>query len=66
MKKQYREIFNHRGEAYHQAMKLCPDARNREFTIPLELLDLQAGNILCDFPQAVGISIVFFPTRLSR
>lgn len=28
---EYAEIFAHRGDAYHAAMLLCPDARNAEF-----------------------------------
>jgi len=50
----YREIFNHRGEAYHQAMELCPNARKEEFTIPLQLLNLEKGSSLCDFPSGGG------------
>jgi SAM-dependent methyltransferase len=53
-KQDYREIFNHRGEAYHQAMELCPDARKEEFTIPLGLLELGANSVLCDYPSGGG------------
>ena len=47
----YKEIFNHRGKAYHEAMLLCPDARRQEFMIPLELLDLNHDAIVYDFPS---------------
>ena len=51
---EYREIFNHRGDAYHNAMALCPKAREQEFRIPLELLQLSKGDVLCDFPSGGG------------
>lgn len=51
---EYREIFNHRGDAYHGAMALCPKARECEFKIPLDLLQLTDGQTLCDFPSGGG------------
>lgn len=63
-KQNYREIFNHRGDAYHQAMELCPDARKMEFAIPLELLDIKHDDILCDFPSGGGYIQQFLPSEL--
>ncbi|BDS06788.1 hypothetical protein NT6N_18280 [Oceaniferula spumae] len=63
-KPNYREIFNHRGEAYHQAMLLCPEAREKEFTIPLELLELREDQVLCDFPSGGGYIGKFLPDHL--
>ncbi len=51
---EYREIFNHRGDAYHAAMALCPEARREEFQIPLGLLEMRDGERLCDFPSGGG------------
>lgn len=51
---EYHEIFNHRGDAYHNAMALCPMARREEFRIPLNLLELGDGQTLCDFPSGGG------------
>ncbi|YCM44007.1 class I SAM-dependent methyltransferase [Verrucomicrobiaceae bacterium 227] len=51
---EYREIFNHRGDAYHAAMALCPRARREEFRIPLNLLELGDAQTLCDFPSGGG------------
>lgn len=50
----YREIFSHRGQAYHQAMTDCPQARRREFELPLEKLSLFSGAVLADFPSGGG------------
>ncbi len=47
MFKSYSEIFDQRGEAYHQAMKLNPDARNIEFAIVLEQAKLTDGMLIC-------------------
>jgi len=51
---EYREIFNHRGDAYHEAMARCPQARREEFLIPLDLLELSDGDVLADFPSGGG------------
>jgi cyclopropane fatty-acyl-phospholipid synthase-like methyltransferase len=47
----YTDIFNQRGQLYHQAMLDYPDARRAEFTHALDLLDLQPGQVLCDVPS---------------
>jgi len=54
MFKSYSEIFDQRGEAYHQAMKLSPDARNVEFATVLEQAKLTDGLVICDMPSGGG------------
>jgi len=62
---EYQEIFNHRGEAYHQAMLLCPNAREHEFRIPLQLLDIKSGDAIYDFPSGGGYVNSFLPAHLT-
>lgn len=44
----YQDIFNIRGQMYHQAMALYPQARAQEFLLPLQQLNLHPGDILVD------------------
>ena len=50
----YKDIFNQRGNLYHQAMLDYPNARKKEFEAAIDLLDLADGQILCDVPSGGG------------
>lgn len=50
----YELIFNKRGEAYHDAMRLAPRARDLEFAAALSGLDIRDGAVLCDLPSGGG------------
>jgi SAM-dependent methyltransferase len=54
MFKSYSEIFDQRGNAYHQAMRLNSDARNIEFALALENAELTDGLVICDMPSGGG------------
>jgi SAM-dependent methyltransferase len=50
----YEEIFNARGHLYNEAGSRCPGAREAERDALLGLLDLAAGQIVCDLPAGGG------------
>lgn len=50
----YAEIFQQRGEAYHQAMRLCPEARRAEFQAMLDRAQPQPHELLLDIPSGGG------------
>lgn len=50
----YRDIFERRGEEYHQAMTRYPRARRREFEHMLALVRPSAGERLLDMPSGGG------------
>ena len=50
MFKSYPEIFNQRGNLYHQGMQKYPLARQQEFHHILRLAEIQAGDVICDSP----------------
>ncbi|MDA0266476.1 MAG: methyltransferase domain-containing protein [Cyanobacteria bacterium] len=50
----YADIFNQRGQRYHQAMVDYPLARQAEFAAVLDLLELSPHSILCDAPSGGG------------
>lgn len=50
----YSDIFNQRGQFYHQAMVKYPLARRAEFEMVLTWLRLVPGLILCDAPSGGG------------
>jgi SAM-dependent methyltransferase len=50
----YRDIFEARGAAYHQAMLEQPDARGEELAALLRRARPRAGEILCDLPAGGG------------
>jgi len=60
----YDEIFDERGESYHRAMELCPDARRREFRLAVDSLALKNGAVLCDIPAGGGYLIDYLPPTL--
>jgi SAM-dependent methyltransferase len=47
----YKEIFDRRGRAYHQAMQTYPTARHAEFAQIIQLANLQDGQLICDVPS---------------
>lgn len=47
----YTDIFNQRGQDYHQAMIDYPSARHEEFAMALSLLDPLPGQTVCDVPS---------------
>lgn len=47
----YAEIFDRRGREYHQAMRLAPEARRREFAALFDGSPLRAGELLYDIPS---------------
>ncbi len=52
--KSYQEIFEIRGHHYNAAMAMCPFAREQERNKLFELVDLHAGDIVCDVPAGGG------------
>lgn len=60
----YDEIFAERADAYHAAMARWPHARDREFELALEGLDLTPGNVLCDAPAGGGYLRRYLPADL--
>jgi SAM-dependent methyltransferase len=60
----YESIFNRRGEAYHQAMRLVPGARRREFAHAIDPLGLEQGAVLCDAPSGGGYLVDHLPPAL--
>ena len=50
----YEDIFNHRGQAYHAAMRFAPLARKREFEFALRGAGLAPGDTVCDLPSGGG------------
>jgi SAM-dependent methyltransferase len=47
----YKDIFNQRGAAYHQAMMRYPLARIEEFQQIIKLAELQDGHMIFDIPS---------------
>ena len=50
----YKDIFNHRGDLYHQAMAASPRARLEEFKTLIDLLEIRKGDVLADIPSGGG------------
>lgn len=57
----YRDTFNHRGTPYHQAMQDCPRARDREFQLLFEGLDLSKVHTVIDIPAGGGYLRRYLP-----
>tara|TARA_B100000767_G_scaffold266315_1_gene283478 strand:- start:1340 stop:2143 length:804 start_codon:yes stop_codon:yes gene_type:complete len=51
MFKDYSDLFDQRGDLYHQAMRDCPRARKVEFDTATSWLDLCQGMTICDIPS---------------
>src|SRR5262245_56166894 len=60
----YESIFNRRGEAYHHAMRLVPEARRSEFAHAIDPLGLQRRQVLCDAPSGGGYLANHLPRDL--
>jgi SAM-dependent methyltransferase len=58
----YREIFAVRGDRYHRAMTLYPDARREEFRLVAQLAQVEHGQIVCDLPSGGGYLNDFLPS----
>lgn len=54
MYESYKEIFNQRGSSYNAAMIDCPDARQNEFNLILELAEILEGHLVLDIPSGGG------------
>lgn len=59
----YKDIFNQRGQAYHQAMSEFPAARDEEFREILRLADPRPGQTLCDAPSGGGYLPRYLPCQ---
>jgi SAM-dependent methyltransferase len=57
----YREIFASRGDRYHRAMTLYPEARREEFRLVSQLAQVEHGQIVCDLPSGGGYLNAFLP-----
>jgi SAM-dependent methyltransferase len=51
---EYAEIFDARGQAYHEAMLRFPEARAEEFNAILNCAGLKDGQTVCDYPSGGG------------
>lgn len=60
----YREIFEQRGRAYHQAMLSYPEARAEEFLQLLSRADLQSGEWVADVPSGGGYLANYIPDNI--
>lgn len=47
----YKDIFDSRGDSYHQAMVGYPQARQQEFQQILDLAEISDGQLICDVPS---------------
>jgi SAM-dependent methyltransferase len=50
----YADIFNARGHLYNEAGSKCPGAREGERAALIDLLNLAAGQVVCDLPAGGG------------
>lgn len=50
----YREIFNQRGNDYHQAMLQFPHTRKAEFEAIIDVAQLNENDLVFDFPSGGG------------
>lgn len=62
MRDTYADIFSLRGNAYHEACRRWPHARDAEFHAALEPLRLEAGATLLDAPSGGGYLADHLPT----
>jgi len=65
----YQDIFNQRGREYHEAMGLCPHARDREFELMINRLDCtvdRRGLTVCDMPSGGGYLAGYLPGAVDR
>ena len=61
----YASIFNARADAYHEAMRRWPDARNTEFTTLFKGMSLKKGMHIIDVPSGGGYLARYLPDDVS-
>jgi len=57
----YADIFEKRGQAYHEAMRRYPHARDREFNALVDRINLSAGSLIVDMPSGGGYLRRYLP-----
>jgi len=62
----YEQIFKKRADAYHKAMELYPAARDREFQLAIDAVNIQAGEIVCDAPAGGGYLRDYLPEGVQK
>jgi SAM-dependent methyltransferase len=65
MSPSYKEIFDQRGRAYHQAMQTYPTARHAEFAQMIQAADLRDGQLICDVPSGGGYLSQFIQASIN-
>lgn len=66
MFKSYQDIFNQRGQQYHQAMLRYPLARQAEFKLILDHAEIAEGAVLLDMPSGGGYLGRFLDVPVQR
>ncbi|MEC8522856.1 MAG: class I SAM-dependent methyltransferase [Pseudomonadota bacterium] len=61
----YASIFNARADAYHEAMRRWPDARDAEFTTLFKGMSLKTGMHVIDVPSGGGYLARYLPNDVS-
>lgn len=56
----YSDIFDLRGQMYHQAMTQFTNARDKEFQLPLSLCQIKPGDTVVDIPSGGGYLQSYF------
>jgi len=62
----YAEIFQRRGEDYHQAMRRCPEARREEFRAILSRARPQRDEVMLDIPSGGGYMAYYMEGELPK
>lgn len=62
----YAEIFQRRGEAYHQAMRLFPEARREEFRALLTRARPACDEVMLDIPSGGGYMPYYIEESMPR
>ena len=57
----YADIFEKRGQAYHEAMRRYPHARDREFNALVDRIPPIAGSLIVDMPSGGGYLRSYLP-----
>jgi SAM-dependent methyltransferase len=60
----YEEIFEKRGDLYHKAMMLYPQARREEFNNIIDIANIRDGDLICDIPSGGGYMKNFINKRI--
>ena len=60
----YQNVFNQRGQLYHQAMMKYPLARQAEFDLAIQWAKLSAGQTICDIPSGGCYLSDFIPCQV--